>query len=205
MTTAMPIPLPVFGTAPLVLRLKPVLELSEDQFFEFCQINRDLRLERTAEGELLVMAPAGFESGDRESEITMQLRHWAKRNGTGIAPSSATGYRLPNGAVRAPDASWVSHARLQAFSQEQRRKFLPLCPEFVLELRSPSDLLAVLAEKMREYMSQGALLGLLIDPETKQVHRYLPNQPAELIEQPDQVSCDPLLPGFILLLNEIWP
>jgi Uma2 family endonuclease len=192
------------GNAPLVLHLRPVIEMTEEQFFEFCQLNRNLRLERNAHGELIAMSPAGFESDDQEAEIVMQLRQWAKRQGNGTAPNSSTGYLLPNGSVRAPDASWVSHVRLSRVSAAERLKFPPLSPEFVVELRSPSDRLTDLQAKMQEYMENGVLLGLLIDPAAKQVHLYRPQQPVQLFTAVEKVSCEPELPGFELLVREIW-
>jgi Uma2 family endonuclease len=144
---------------PLVLRTRPALDLSEDQFFEFCQLNRDLRIERTAEGEWLIMPPTGGDTGDRNAEITMQLRVWVKRDGTGRTYDSSTGFRLPNGATRSPDASWLSNERLAQFSEQQRERFLPTCPDFVLELWSRSDRLADVQDKMAEYLANGARLG----------------------------------------------
>ena len=192
------------GTSPIVIHMQPVLNLSEDEFFHFCQINRELRIERNAQGELIIMSPTGGESGDQDSEINMQLRNWSKRNGTGTTFSSSTGFRLPNGSVRSPDASWISYARLNTLSKEQRRKFIPLCPEFVIELRSPSDLLSDLRAKMQEYLENGVQLGLLIVPEQKRVYIYQPNQPVQELEGCDTVSCDSVLPGFELVVKEIW-
>jgi Uma2 family endonuclease len=189
---------------PLVLRLRPALDLSEEQFFAFCQLNRDLRLERNAEGELLIMAPVGGETGDRESEINMQLRLWAKRDGTGTVFSPSTGFRLPNTAVRAPDAAWMPRSRLERISAVQRRQFIPACPDFVLELRSPSDRLRDVQAKMREYMDNGARLGWLLDPAARRVHVYRPGAPVERLDHPETISGEPVLPGFVLNLREIW-
>ena len=196
---------PVFETvAPLVLQLHPVLNMSDDQFFEFCQINRDVRIERTAQGELIIMSPACFESSDQNSEINLQLRLWTKRDGQGVACDSSGGFILPNGAVRSPDASWVSLVRLNRLTKQQRRKFLPLCPEFVLELLSPSDSLRIVQAKMQEYLENGAKLGLLLDPDHKRVYVYQPKKPVKLLENPKTVSCSAVLPGFKLKLTEIW-
>ncbi|MGH8550053.1 MAG: Uma2 family endonuclease [Methylococcales bacterium] len=189
---------------PLKVELKPVIQLNDDEFFEFCQINRDLRIERNARGELLLMPPTGAETGDRNAEITTQLRIWAKGEGTGISFDSSTGFSLPNSAVRSPDASWVRKSRYAILSAEQRKKFVHLCPDFVLELRSPSDELTVLQAKMQEYLDNGARLGWLIDSEAKRVYVYRPQTPVNCLEGVDSLSGDPVLSGFVLRLREIW-
>jgi len=188
----------------VTLQLWPIIEITADQFFEFCQLNRDWRIERTNEGELEIMSPSGGETGSQNAELTMSLRSWTKKDGTGIAFDSSTGYDLPNGATRAPDASWVRRERLADLTSEQKKKFLPLCPNFVLELRSPSDSLRALQEKMIEYLQNGAQLGWLIDPEERQVFVYRPGNPVEHLENPSSLSGDPVLPGFTLDLQEIW-
>lgn len=192
------------GHGALVLHLRPVFELDEDRFFELAGLNRDLRMELTAEGDLIVMPPAGGESSQRNAEITMQLGSWAKHHGTGTTFDSSGGFVLPNGAVRSPDASWVERTRLATLTNEQRRKFLPLCPEFVVELRSPSDSLAILQAKMQEYLENGAKLGWLIDPENRRVYVYRPGEPVRELKNPENVSGNPVLPGFVLDLREIW-
>jgi Uma2 family endonuclease len=189
---------------PLVLRLRPVLDLSDDQLLALCALNGDLRIERNAQGDLLIMPPTGYETGDRNAEITMQLRTWAKRDGTGTAVDSSTGFRLPNGAMRAPDGAWIPHARLAAIPSEERRKFLPLCPDFVIELRSPTDALRDVRAKMEEYLANGARLGWLIDPGPRHVYVYRPSAPVERLDNPDTISGDPVLPGFVLDLREMW-
>lgn len=192
------------GDLPWVVRLRPVVDLSEDAFFELAQINRDLRMELNAQGELEIMPPTGGETGDRSSELNMQLRLWAKRNGTGTAFDSSTGFRLPNKAVRSPDASWVRHSRLDALTPRQRKRFMPLSPDFAIELRSPTDSLKILQEKMQEYVANGTELGWLIDPEQKRVYVYRPDKPVEEISEPSALKGDPLLPGFVLDLREVW-
>ncbi|MGH9941107.1 MAG: Uma2 family endonuclease [Pyrinomonadaceae bacterium] len=192
------------GHPPLLVHLHPVIELTDEQFFEFSQLNRDLRIERTAEGGLLIMPPTGGETGERNAEITIQLGSWAKRDGTGTTFDSSTGFRLPNGAVRSPDASWVSHERLAALSAEEKKKFFPLCPDFVIELRSATDSHAALQEKMQEYLDNGTRLGWLIDPERRRVDVYRPQLPVVKLEQPETISAEPALSGFILDLREIW-
>lgn len=186
------------------LRLEPVIKLTDDQFFELCQLNRELRLERTAEGRMVVMPPTGWETGDRNSEINYQIRHWAKQDREGIVTDSSTGFKLPNGADRSPDSAWVRRERLAQLTAEQKRKFLPLCPDFVIELRSLSDSLDELREKMEEYIANGAQLGWLIDPEAQRVYVYRPNTEVEVLENPPEVSGDPELSGFVLDLREIW-
>ena len=193
-----------FDYLPIIVRLQPVLDMTDDQFYEFCRINRDLRMERTAQGELIVMPPAGWETSDRNAEITMQLRLWAKRDGTGVAVDATCGFILPNTAVRSPDAAWVTKSRLAKLTAKQKRKFLPLCPDFAIEIRSPTDSLRVLRSKMQEYIDNGAELAWLIDPEQKRVYIYRPQAPIEQIQAPQTVSGDPVLTGFVLDLREIW-
>ena len=188
----------------LLIRLQPALCPTEDQFFEFCRINRDLRIERNADGGVLVMEPAGWDTGDRNAELTCQLRNWATKDGTGRAVDSSAGYRLPNEAIRSPDASWVRNERLATVTAEERTKFLPLCPDFAVELRSPTDRFRRLQEKMAEYIANGAELGWLIDPLRRQVLVYRPGMDAELIDAPQSVSADPVLPGFRLRMKRIW-
>ena len=195
-------PISVESTS-VLLRLPPDLHLTDDQFYAFCRLNRELRIERTAQGELRIMAPAGWDSSRRNAEITVQLGLWAKRDGTGQTFDSSGGFSLPNGAIRSPDASWVSHDRLAALTAEERAKFLPLCPDFVIELRSPTDGLSALQDKMREYIENGAQLGWLIDPMGGQVLVFRPGTPVERLEDPETVSADPVLPGFRLELAEI--
>ena len=189
---------------PVLLNLPKARRLSDDEFFECCQLNRDLRMERTAEGRLSIMPPTGFTASDRNAEITHQLRSWAKRDGTGRTADSSGGYRLPNDAVRSPDASWIRKDRLATVSLETLEGFLPLCPDFVLELRSPTDTLATLQAKMVEYMENGAQLGWLIDPSDRTVYIYRPGEPVERLRAPASVSGEDVLPGFELLLGEVW-
>ncbi|HEY7060732.1 MAG TPA: Uma2 family endonuclease [Chloroflexota bacterium] len=192
------------NTWPLVLQTRPALDLSEDEFFELCQLNRDLQIERTAEGEWLIMTPVGGDSSAGEAEITYQLVAWAKRDGTGTAFSPSGGFRLPNGAVRSPDAAWMLESRLAQFSAAQRQRFIPACPDFVLELRSPSDRLEVLHAKMAEYLANGARLGWLLDPQPRHVYVYRPDVPVERLDHPATLAGDPVLPGFVLDLREVW-
>jgi Uma2 family endonuclease len=192
-------------TPALVVKMpSSVVEMNDDQFFDFCQANRELRIERTADGDILIMSPTGSRSGSRNAKITMRLGNWAERTGTGIVFDSSSGFRLPNGATRSPDAAWVLKSRLQPFSIAEREKFLPICPDFVIELKSPTDRLEELKNKLREYLDNGARLGWLLNPELRQVLVYRPAGAVELLDHPEAVSGDPELPGFVLELKEIW-
>jgi len=188
----------------VTLHTSPAIELSDDEFFALCQINRDLRFERTAEGDIIIMAPTGAETGTRNADITAQLRNWAKHNGEGVAFDSSTGFKLPNRADRSPDGAWVLRSRLATLSREEKQKFLPLCPDFVIELLSPTDRLDSTKAKMDEYIENGSRLGWLIDPESRHVHVYRPNSLVVTIENVSEISADPELPGFVLDLKEIW-
>ena len=191
------------ATITLPPTLKLHIELTDEQFFQMCQQNRDLRFERTAKGEILIMPPTGGETSNRNFEIAVQLGIWNKQNNLGKAFDSNGGFILPNGAVRAPDVSWVRRDRWEALTPQQREKFLPLCPDFVVELLSPSDSLKKVQTKMQEYMDNGARLGWLIVPQTRQVEIYRPNQDVEILENPATLSGEDVLPGFVLNLNFI--
>jgi Uma2 family endonuclease len=183
---------------------EPRRKMTSEEFWEFCSQNRKLNAELTKEGEVIIMPPTGWETSDRNAELTTQLRIWAKRDKTGITADSNGGFILPNGATRSPDASWVLKSRLEIFSKEQLEKFLPLCPDFVVEITSPSDNLSDTQAKMLEYIENGAKLGWLIHTKTKQVFIYQPNKQVEVLENPVKVSGEPLLTGFELDLTEIW-
>lgn len=180
------------------------LGLTDKQFYQLCQDNEDLRLELTAEGELIIMPPTGGTTGSRNAMINYQITDWAIKDGTGLSFDSSTMFILPNGAKRSPDGSWLSRERWNALSQEERAKFVPLCPDFVLELCSPSDNLSFLQEKMDEYISNGATFGLLLDPKAKRIYVYRAGQPVESLDNPPFVSGDPELAGFVLDLEDIW-
>ena len=192
------------AVADLPLRLY-LPAMSDDEFFDFCQANRDLRIERTAQGEIIIMPPAGGETSNRNAALTTLLTTWAWRDGTGRSFDSSGGFILPNGATRSPDAAWVRSARLASLTPAQWRKFLPLCPDFVVELMSPSDNLAEAQAKMEEYLANGAMLGWLLDAEPKTAYVYHPGQPVEILQQPTVLSGEPVLPGFTLELSYIWP
>ena len=196
--------LPQVEIHPVVLKLTPVINLTDDQLFELCQLNGDWRIEYTAQGELIVMPPTGGETSNRNAEITFQVQSWARQDQTGVAFDSSGGFKLPNGATRSPDAAWVRRSRLTGLTKEQKQKFLPLCPDFAIELRSPTDNLRAVLDKMQEYLDNGAQLGWLLDPLTRRVHVYRPQRPPEILEAPSTVSADTFLPGFVLDLRKIW-
>ena len=179
-------------------------KLTEEQFVRLCQENPDVQLEMTAQGELVIMPPTGLETGRKNTKVTQRLANWSDADGTGVVCDSSTLFTLPNGAKRSPDGSWVRRERWEALSEEQRRGFGRLCPDFVVELRSPSDRLADLREKMQEYLDNGAHLGWLIDPLEKRVYVYRPDHPVEILDDPPMVSGDPVLPGFVLPVRELW-
>ncbi|MBW4688324.1 MAG: Uma2 family endonuclease [Komarekiella atlantica HA4396-MV6] len=195
----------------LILNLSPAIELTDEQFFQLCQNNRDLRLERTAEGELIIMPPTGWGSGNRNSRLTQRLGNWADADGTGLAFESSTGFKLPNGAnrclttshsVSTPDASWVSRGRLEALNPDPTR-FLPMAPNFAVELRSASDSLKTVKQKMQEYIDNGVRLGWLIDPQNQRVEIYCLGQDVEVLESSTSLSGEDVLPGFVLDLAQI--
>lgn len=191
--------------ATLVFRLADTARrVSPEDFQEYCRLNPELRLELTARGELVIMSPTGNDTGDRNAELTHQLRTWSKKDGRGRSFDSSTGFTLPDGAILSPDASWVSNSRQEALSAKERRGFAPLCPDFVAEIKSPSDSLRTLKAKLKEYLKNGSQLGVLIDPEARQVHLYRPRQKVVSLENPERVDLSPEMPGFVLEMNEIW-
>ena len=183
--------------------LKLNIDLTDEQYFQLCQSNRDYRFERTASGKLLIMPPTGSDTGRRNVKITTQLDIWNSETNLGEVFDSSTGFTLPNGAERSPDASWVKIERWNALTPEQQEKFAPICPDFVVELRSPSDSLEKVREKMREYMDNGARLGWLINPQSKQVEIYRQARDVEILQSPATVSGSDVLPGFVLDLKGI--
>lgn len=188
----------------LTLNLNPIIKLTDDQFFQLCQENENIRLERTAKGELIIMSPAGGETGSSNAGLTAQIWIWNQQHKLGKVFDSSTGFNLPNGANRAPDASWVKLETWNALTPEQQKKFPPICPDFVVELLSPSDSLKETQDKMKEYRDNGAVLGWLINRKSRQVEIYRPHQEVEMLESPATVSGEDVLPGFILNLESIW-
>lgn len=188
----------------LTVNLKPVLELTDEQFFQICQANRDLKFERTATGELIIMPPTGGETGNRNGRLNQQLFNWTDADGTGIAFDSSTCFKLPNSADRSPDAAWIKLERWDALTGEQKEKFPPICPNFVIELLSPSDSLKVAQDKMREYLDNGLRLGWLINRKSRQVEIYRQGQKVEILDSPTTLSGEDVLKGFVLNLGMIW-
>jgi len=180
------------------------LQVTHEQFAELAIVNRDLRLERTSTGELIVNPPTGWESGRRNLNLSTQFGIWCIENeelGEGF--DSSTAFTLPNGAIRSPDASWISRERWEVLTPEEKKGFAQICPDFVVELRSPSDSLESLREKMQEYIDNGTLLGWLIDPQNAQVEIYRRGQAIEILENPTKLSGEGVLPGFFLNLNRV--
>jgi len=188
----------------LTVNLQSVLELTDEQFFQICQANRDLKFERTASGELIIMPPTGGETGNKNARITQQLMNWTDADGTGIAFDSSTCFKLPNSADRSPDASWIKLERWDALTEEEKQKFPPICPDFVVELLSPSDSFKVAQEKMREYIDNGVRLGWLINRKSRQVEIYRPGKEVEVLESPVTLSGEDVLNGFVLNLGLVW-
>jgi Uma2 family endonuclease len=191
---------------PVVLRFAAVLrKMSEEEFFDFCQQqDDDVRLELTREGDLLIMSPTGSKSGIRSLKLTIALSRWVERDGTGQGFDSSTGFTLPNRAMRSPDFAWVRKERWDALTEDQQERFAPLCPDFVVELRSRTDSVKTLRRKMEEYVSNGAQLGWLIDPKERKVYVYRPQVEVEVLSDPQAISGEPVLRGLSLDLKLIW-
>lgn len=186
----------------LILNLQS-MELTDEQFYQLCSDNSELRFERNANGDLLIMPPTGGETGNKNAAINAQLWIWNNRHKLGKVFDSSTGFKLPNGADRSPNASWIPLARWDALSDEQKQKFLPLCPAFAIELLSPSDKLGKTRHKMQEYLDNGMKLGWLIDPQNQQVEIYRQGK-IEVLDCPHRLSGEDILPGFMLDLQSIW-
>jgi Uma2 family endonuclease len=180
------------------------LRLTVTQFEQLCRDNRDLRLELTSKGELIVMPPTGSKTGQQNFSLTSQFGSWVREDGTGVALDSSTGFTLPDGAIVYPDASWIRRGRWDALTEEEQDGFAPLCPDFVVELRSHSDSLSRLQNRMQEYLENGAKLACLIDPLKRRVSIYRPGNDPVVLEDPETVSGEPLLRRFVLNLPELW-
>lgn len=184
----------------LTLKLDSI-QLTDEQFYQLCQNNENLQFERTSQGDLIIMPPVGGESGNREANLIIDLGLWNRQTGLGYTFSSSTIFRLPNGADRSPDAAWIEKQRWQALTVEQRRRFPPIAPDFVIELRSETDTLKTLQSKMKEYIAVGVKLGWLINPKQQQVEIYRPNTAVEIRNLPTELSGENILPGFVLNLS----
>ncbi|MCA1990903.1 MAG: Uma2 family endonuclease [Coleofasciculus sp. S288] len=190
------------NTIPVII--PETLKVTQEQFVQLAAANRDVRLERTATGELIIMPPTGGNTGRRNIDISFQLQAWNRQAKLGVAFDSSTAFQLPNGADRSPDDAWVSQERWDALTPEQQETFPPLCPDFVIELRSKSDNMEPLRKKMREYLENGLRLGWLIDAKNKRVEIYRPNQEVEVLESPVSLSGEEVLPGFVLDLQVVF-
>ena len=186
------------------ITIPQTFKVTHEQFQQIAAVNRDLRLERSATGELIVMAPTGSETGNRNLDIEGQLWLWNRQTKLGIAFDSSSGFQLPNGADRSPDASWVKLERWQTLTPKQQEGFAPLCPDFVVELRSKSDNMEPLREKIEEYIANGARLGWLIDRKNQKVEIHRCDRDVEILDNPNTLSGEDVLPGFVLDLTDIW-
>lgn len=198
-------------TAPVIHTYTPVsfqmpvdVHDPDDMLVALQQLNHDLRIERNAHGEFIIMPPASSDTGRRNATLLISFGIWAKKNGEGVVFDSSTGFTLLNGAVRSPDVAWIRQERWQALSAIEKRRFAPISPDFLIELRSRTDQLSILQQKMAEYMSNGVQLAWLIDPIDKQVHIYEANQEIKILQNPSEVSGEPLLKDFVLELSDIW-
>ena len=188
----------------ITVNFNSIIEISDEQFYQLCIQNPDTKFERNAEGEIIIMPPTGGETGKRNTDLIGQFWIWNRQTNLGEVFDSSTGYKLPSGANRSPDVSWIEKKRWDNLTCEQRQKFIPLAPDFALELMSPSDYLVNVQAKMREYLDNGVKLGWLINPEAKQVEIYLLGQNVQLLKSPKTLSGNDILPGFILDLANIF-
>jgi Uma2 family endonuclease len=189
----------------LVVDFTPLAtKVSDEEFADLCRLNPELQFERTSKGELVIMSPTGGRTGSRNFKLISQFGVWTAKDLSGIAFDSSTVFTLPNTAKRSPDLSWVRNERWNALSPQEQEQFPPLCPDFVVELRSRTDSLRNLKEKMEEYISNGAELGWLIDPSERRVHVYRARATPEVLEDPKEVSGEPLLRGFVLDIQALW-
>ncbi|MEG3868252.1 MULTISPECIES: Uma2 family endonuclease [unclassified Microcoleus] len=199
-------------TIPLDSPLELTLELTDEQFFQLCIDNRDLRFERTASGGLIIMPPTGSETGRRNSDLNFQLKAWSRQNNLGVVFDSSTGFKLPDGSDISPDAAWVRRDRWDALTAEEKEKFAPICPDFVVELReaklsrreSTTDSLEKLRAKMKVYVKNGARLGWLLDRKNRQVEISRQGREVEILDEPATLSGEEVLPGFVLDLTDIF-
>jgi Uma2 family endonuclease len=187
----------------IALKLEPILSMTDENFIQLCHLNPEAKLELSVQGELIIMTPTGGSAGNRNVKLSARLEQWTEGVGSGVAFDSSTMFKLPSGAFRSPDAAWIRLERWNALTQEQKDTFPPICPDFVIELRSPSDSLSELQKKMREYLDNGVRLGWLIDPQNQRVEIYRQGQETEVLTHPLQLSGEDVLSGFILDLKGI--
>lgn len=188
----------------LILNNPETAPITDEQFYQICVANRELKLERTAKGDLIIMPPTGGGTGKRNSDINLDLGLWNRQTQLGIVFDSSTCFKLPHGGDRSPDAAWIPLAKWESLTPEQQEKFLPICPDFIIELRSPSDSLKPLQDKMQEYIDNGSRLGWLINRQNRQVEIYRQGREKEILENPTTLSGEDVLPGFVLNLSLIW-
>jgi Uma2 family endonuclease len=186
------------------INLNPVIRMTDEQFYELCRANPDVKFERNARGDLLIMAPTGGETGQSNANLTADFVIWNRKSQLGSVFDSSTGFKLPNGANRSPDVAWVRRDRWDALTPDQRKRFPPIAPDFVLELMSPTDTLQETQAKMREYIENGVKLGWLLNAETKRVEIYRPSEDVEILDAPKTLSGEDVLPEFTLNLDSIW-
>lgn len=195
----------IYPSEPLEIDFGDLLKpMNDDDFFYFCQRHKDLRIEMDKFGEITIMSPTGSETGGINFDLIADFAIWVRADGTGKGFDSSTGFILPNGAKRSPDLSWIKLEKWLAIPAEKRKKFAPVCPDFVIEIRSESDPLAKLQAKMAEYIENGAALGWLLDVIDKKVYIYQQNTPVQILENPSEVSGEPLLVGFVLQMKAIF-
>jgi Uma2 family endonuclease len=188
----------------ITINLNPIVRFTDDQFYQLCRENPDVKFERNAKGELLVMSPTGGETGRSNFEIGIDFGVWNRQNKLGVCFDSSTCFKLPNGANRSPDVAWIKKERWDNLTLEEKTKFPPIAPDFVLELMSPTDSLQETQNKMQEYMENGVKLGWLINPKTQQVEIYRLGKPVEILAEPLELSGEDILPGFILNMAIVW-
>ncbi|MEH2175958.1 Uma2 family endonuclease [Nostoc sp.] len=188
----------------IAINLNPIIQLTDNQFYQLCRENPEIKFERNARGELLIIPPTGGETGNRNIEIAADFVIWNRQTQLGICFDSSTCFKLPNGANRSPDVAWIRKERWDTLTPEEQEKFPPIAPDFVLELMSPSDSLKETQDKMQEYIDNGVKLGWLINSKLRQVEIYRLGQPLEILEHPKELLGEDILPGFTLNLAIIW-
>ena len=188
----------------ITVNLNPIIQLTDNQFYQLCRENPEIKFERNTKGEILIMSPTGGETGKRNFEIGIDFGIWNRQTKLGVCFDSSTCFKLPNGANRSPDVAWIKKDRWDKLTTEEQEKFPPIAPDFVLELMSPSDTLQETRAKMQEYINNGVKLGWLINRKMGQVEIYCLGKPVEILDFPQELSGEDILPGFILNMEIIW-